>query len=294
MAMKPVYYLINETVADEETVYKHHQILHEDKVTAGGSTLWTLTFKQVLQTFGAKNRNWNGRVYTANIVWGAIQNNPLIQYNLHHPSGRSQWIGEYGHPEIAAGSNNNLTRQMTISPPLAAWVLANPKLEGDMLVCEATTLAGGYGDMVRDRALTGTVPQASARAIGGVDAKGNVLPSYTLVTYDCVFNCSHKLAVAEPGTYTPNMFNVPVGNSMSESAVAYDFRNDQSFKDFLLSESTTKDQINCICDAFDIDAHSMVIDENSVRFTVINEDGLVTIVMPIRTLVGASMYELFK
>jgi len=293
MAMKPVYYLLNETIVSEDTARRGMEIINEDVITLeNGLKLFTITYNMVLTEFA--RRNWNGRVYGEQIFMNALDNNPLFQHDLKNNGGVGS---EYGHPSIAsskAGDQSALIRQMTIDPKLVCAMLKKYWKDGKLLKGTYTTVAGGYGDMLRDRILTGVPAMVSSRSVGGVDAKGNVLPSLQIITWDHVFRPSSQDARLIPGSLQVNEFNVPAGNTMSESALSYDFRNDPSFKDFLLSESVSKEQINTICDAFDIDAHSMVIDENSVRFTVINEDGVDTVIMPIRTLVGASMYELFK
>ena len=196
----------------------------------------TITFKQVLQDFGV--RNWNGRIYTKDLVVNAINNNPLIQHDLKSGPGVA---GEYGHPIIEKGMNE-LARQMTLFPPNCCWTWTNYRTEGNYLLADCTTLAGGYGDMVMNRVLTGYPAQASSRAIGGVDKNGNVLAGYTPITFDCVIRPSHKTAYMDASTVKPNLFTIPTGqqNTMTEAAVKYDFTEDPSFTNlyFLLSIDT--------------------------------------------------------
>ena len=176
MTQKAEYYLINESHVDPDTALKHREILHENIVTTpNGNKLMTVTFKQVLQDFGV--RNWNGRIYDKDIVMKAITSNPLLQWDFEHHS----LCGEAGHPLIEKGMNE-LARQMTVDPKLSCWQIERPWTEGNLLMSECTTLAGGYGDMVMNRILTGYPAQASSRAIGGVDKQGHVMVGYNIIT----------------------------------------------------------------------------------------------------------------
>lgn len=301
MIEKVQYYLINETCVDEETAMKHRQILHENVTKACGNKLFTLTFKQVLQSFcnsDASGRlsgptNWNGRRYSEPIVMKGIDNNPLIQHDLKMHT----WTGEYGHPIIEKGMNE-LTRQMTIFPPNACWTIDKYWVENKLLMGECTTLAGGYGDMVRDRILTNYPAMASSRAIGGCDKNGNVLPGYMPITFDCVIRPSHKEAYEVKDSEKVNTFPIVTGqqNTMTESAIAFDVVNGSEFKNFLLSESASKQQINMLCDTLRLDYDSMTINENSVTFTSMDENTLERhkVVIPLRQLVNAEYYNLFK
>jgi len=284
---KVEYYLLNETLVDEETNAKHHKILSENVVEHGGRKILTLTFQQVLQS--ANVRNWNGRIYGDQDIMRSIETNPLIQHDLK----MGTWGGEYGHPQIEKGQNE-LARQMTLWPPAVCWIVKKPHMEGNLLIGECTTTAGGYGDMVRDRILSGVPAMASSRAIGGVDKSGKVLPGYTLCYIDCVFRPSHKEAYMKEGSVKFNNFNVPSGNTMSESAVRLDVANDPSFKDFLLSESVSKEKISMVCDSLNLDYDSMVISENALKITRVIGDTKQTVVMPLNKLIGAEYYRLFQ
>ena len=117
MAIRPDYYILNQTLVDPDVAMKHREIISEDAVsTPTGCRLFTVTFKQVLQDFGV--RNWNGRNYSDKIVMNALNSNPLIQHDLK----MGTWTGEYGHPLIEKGMNE-LARQMTIFPPNACWTI---------------------------------------------------------------------------------------------------------------------------------------------------------------------------
>lgn len=283
------YYFLNQTMVDPELAMKKREIISENVIDTPSGKLFTLTFKQVLQSFQV--RNWNGRIYTRDIVMKALDNNPLVQNDIK----MGTWSGEYGHPIIEKGMNE-LARQMTIFPPNACWTINKYWEEGNLLMGECTTLAGGYGDIVRDRIITNYPAMASSRAVGGVDKNGQVLPGYTVVTFDCVIRPSHKEAYQVKGTEKTNMFAIPTGqqNTMSEAAVQYDFTKDPSFKDFLLSESVSKQQISMLCDTLKLDYDSMVITENSVKIS--RTDGLneSTVVIPLNRLIGAEYYNLFN
>lgn len=288
MLSQSKYYILNETLVDPDVALKHREILSENVVNVGGRQLLTITFKQVLQDFA---RNWNGRIYRAQNIMNAITRNPLIQHDLK----MNTWSGEYGHPLITKNDKKgiDLTRQFTIFPPNACWTIANPRIEGDYLVGECTTLAGGYGDMVRDRVLTNFPAQASSRAIGGVDRNGEVTPDYTLITYDCVIRPSHKTAYMDTNTVKFNQFQIPTGQSMTECVAPYDFTNDPSFSNFLLSESSSKEQIEMLCETFHLDVDSMVVGKKNVSFRSVNENGVQTIIIPLNRLVNVEYYNLF-
>lgn len=285
---KVTYFILNETSVDEDIYMKNRKILHENVFGDGVNKLFTLTFKQVLQSFG--NRNWNGRIYTENVVMNALNNNPLVQNDIKNDT----WCGEFGHPIIEKGVNE-LARQMTIFPPNACWRIHKYYTEGNLLIGECTTLAGGYGDILRDRILTGLPSMASSRAIGGVDARGNVLPGYQIITFDSVIRPSHKEAYQVSGSNQLNAFPIKTDlqNTMTESAIPVDIINDKSFADFILSESATKQQISMLCDTFKLDYDSMTINESAIKFTSMNNDEKTTVTIPLRQFVNAEYYNLF-
>lgn len=291
MAIRPDYYILNQTLVDPDVAMKHREIISESAIDSpNGCRLFTVTFKQVLQDFGV--RNWNGRNYSDKIVMNALNSNPLIQHDLK----MGTWTGEYGHPLIDKGMNE-LARQMTIFPPNACWTINKYWQEGNLLMGECTTLAGGYGDMVRDRILTKYPAMASSRAIGGTDKNGNVLPGYTPITFDCVIRPSHKVAYQVKGSEVMNEFPIttPTKNTMSESVIMINPEHSEALKQFLLDESATRAQICTVCGALGFNADSMVIEENAVKISRMNEDGsMETLIMPLQKLVNASYYNLFK
>ena len=287
------YYFINETVVDPDDVLKNAEVLRENTITLNGRELTTVTYRQVLQSFGV--RNWNGRVYKMENTLKSLDTNPLIQHDLKMHT----WTAEYGHPMIEKGQNE-LARQMTIDPTKACNTIDKYWTEGNMLLGECTTLAGGWGDVVMQRCLTGYPPMASSRAIGGVDAKGNVLPGYTIITFDTVIRPSHKEAYEVKGSEHVNSFNggtpvAPMGNTMTESVVAFDFegKDVESFKSFLLSESTSKESLNILCETLGLDYSSMEIKGNMVTLNKINENSICTIQIPLRHLINAEYFNLF-
>lgn len=280
------YFILHETTVDEDLAMEKRRILKENVVQTNGVNLFTVTYQQVLQDFGV--RNWNGRTYKRDIVMNAINRNPIIQHDVK----MGTWCGEYGHPQIEKGTKE-LERQMTIYPPLACNTINRYWEEGNLLMGECTTLADGMGEMLRDRILTGFPAMASSRAIGGVDKNGNVLPGYTVITFDSVIRPSHKTAYQVNGSTKVNNFNIPSGQTMSESATNIDITQSQSFSDFILSENSSKQQINMLCDTFHLDYDSMVISENAIKFSRFDGHEKTTVVMPIRQLINAEYYNLF-
>lgn len=281
-------YMFNETVVDPDLAMEKREILHENTFDNNGIKLFTLTFKQVLQDFGV--RNWNGRNYSDTIVMNGLDKNPMIQHDIKMHT----WSGEYGHPIIEKGMNE-LARQMTIFPPNICWTIDKYWKEGNLLMAECTTVSGGYGDLVRDRILTGYPAQASSRAIGGCDKQGMVLPGYMPITFDCVVRPSHKIAYMVKDSERINEFPINTGtqNTMAESATTFDYTS-ESFKNFLLSENSTKQQIGMLCDSMHLDYDTMTLTENCIVFQSIGDKGLSTVKIPIRQMVQAEYYNLFK
>lgn len=137
------YYLIQNTLVDPDLANAKRKIIQENVVEHEGRRLFTLTYQQVLQDFGV--RNWNGRIYSKDIVMKAIDGNPLIQYDIK----MGTWTAEYGHPQIEKGQNE-LARQMTILPLYACNTINRYWVDGNLLMGECTTLAGGTGIEIKE------------------------------------------------------------------------------------------------------------------------------------------------
>lgn len=288
------YYFLNETLVDPDDLKRGFEPISENTVEVNGEKLTTLTYNQVLQSFGV--RNWNGRVYKKENTMKSLNSNPLIQYDLK----MGTWTAEYGHPSIE-NVKNELARQMTIDPIKACNTIDKYWEDGNILMGQCTTLAGGWGDVVMKRCLTGYPPMASSRAIGGVDSNGNVLPGYTIVTFDTVIRPSHKEAYAVKGSEHTNNFGItntltPVGNSMTESVTQFDFtdKDSESFKNFLLAESSSKESIHILCETLGLDYNTMQITDHYVEMQKIDEGYNCTIKIPLRNLINAEYFNLFQ
>ena len=285
------YLAINETFVDEETAAANSGILNENAVDGPNGKLFTLTFKVVLSEYGKKN--WNGRTYTRDVLWNAIEKNPLFQNDIKHKA-----LGmEIQHPQVEKGVND-LSRQLTISPIYVASTLDRYWEEGNLLMGECTTVVGGWGDILRDRILTGIPPMVSSRSVGGVDNKGYVLPNLSVVTWDNCWRPSCQLAYGVPGSTKLNTFSIPSGTTvsaipMTESATFVVNMNDDSFRDFLLTEAVSREKISIVCDAMNLDYDSMVLTENSLQISKISGNERTTVYMPLNKLVGANAYRLF-
>ena len=158
---------------------------------------------------------------------------------------------------------------------------------------ECTTLADGYGEMLRDRILTNYPAMASSRAIGGMDKNGKVLPGYTIVTFDTVIRPSHKEAYQVPNSERVNTFSAAPGNTMMESTYVVDVTKDPSFASFLLSESSSKQQIDILCEALGLDYSSLQIDGKNAKMQRITESSVDTVIIPLSTLINTSYYNIF-
>ena len=281
------YCVLHETLVDPELAMEKRKVISENVITApDGKKLFTLTYNQVLQSFGV--RNWNGRIYEKENTMHALDSNPLIQNDIKMRT----WTAEYGHPIIEKGQNE-LARQMTVFPPNACNTINKYWLEGNLLMGECTTLADGYGEMLRDRILTNYPAMASSRAIGGMDKNGKVLPGYTIVTFDTVIRPSHKEAYQVPNSERVNTFSAAPGNTMMESTYVVDVTKDPSFASFLLSESSSKQQIDILCEALGLDYSSLQIDGKNAKMQRITESSVDTVIIPLSTLINTSYYNIF-
>lgn len=280
------YYCLNETCVSEDVAKKHLKVLDESTITVGDKKYITLTYEQCLQSFGMPN--WNTRTYDAGDTIKALDGNPLIQWDIKNNS----WTSEYGHPILEKGKNE-LQRQMTILPEKACNTINKYWLNGNLLMGECTTLYGGWGEVLMGRILTKYPAMSSSRAVGGVDSRGRVLPGYTIVTFDTVIRPSHKEAYAVKGSEMVNDFEVPKGNTMNECVVKITPETDESFKNFVLSESSQK--IEMVLDTMKLDYSSISIDNNNIRIKKINEDActISTILIPLKKVVSREYHNLF-
>lgn len=278
------YYCLNETCVNEDIAKKHLKILDESTVKVGDKKYTTLTYEQCLQSFGSAN--WNTRIYDANDTIKSMDSNPLIQWDIKN----GNWTSEYGHPILEKGKNE-LQRQMTILPDKACNTINKYWLNGNLLMGESTTLYGGWGEVLMGRILTNYPAMASSRAIGGVDSRGRVLPGYTIVTFDTVIRPSHKEAYGVKGSEKINAFDTPNGNSMNECAMKINPQTDESFKNFVLSESSEK--IEMVLDTMGLDYNSISIDKNHIKIKKINENTVSTILIPLKQVVSREYHNLF-
>ena len=292
------YLMINESLVDPDFAQSNTHVIRENAFETPVGKLLTVTFDIPVTVFGKKN--FNGRVYDHDIVMNAWDKNTLLQNDLKGSpgngpqNGKSRLCGEYSHPEIQPGAaNGGLARQMTINPQFASHTIDKYWEKDNVLYNQWTTLAGGYGDMMRDRIFTGFPAMASTRSVGGVDARGHVMPNLVLITVDGVIRPSEGSAVMLGGTTKVNNFTIPAGQSMTESAVPIDVQS-EGFKDFLLSEAVSRDKIAVVCDAMKLDYDSMVITESALQISRIDGNQRTTVVMPLNKLVGANAYRLWN
>lgn len=294
------YYMLNETMVDPEVNSSQFQIVDESAVPGTNGNLTTVTYDCILTEFGRKN--WNGRIYDHDPFMKAINNNALFQNDLKNNGGVGS---EMSHPTINQGEpNNGLARQMTIDPTRLCALLKKYWEDGKYLKGTFTTVVGGWGDVLRDRILTGIPAMVSSRSIGGVDASGHVLPNLIIICWDHVLRMSSQDARMIPGTVKINNYAlpsavaqqvisaVPTGSSMTESAVPIDMMSDD-FKSFLLSESVSREKIEVLCDTMKLDYDSMVLTENSLQISRIDGNERTTVYMPLNKLIGANAYRLF-
>lgn len=281
---KFAYYCISETCVDEDVAKKHLKVVNESQVTVAGKKYTTLTYEQCLQSFGKPN--WNGRDYDINDTLKALDTNQLVQYDIS----QGTWTAEYGHPLLEKGKNE-LQRQMTILPERACNTINKYWTKSNLLMGESTTLYGGWGEVLMGRILTNYPAMASSRAVGGVDSRGRVLPGYTIVTFDTVIRPSHKEAYAVKGSEKINDFSVPAGNTINEAYTKIDVANDESFKNFVLTEAAEK--VEMVFDTLGLDYNSLSIDNNNIKIQKINENTVDTIYIPLKKIVSMEYHNLF-
>ena len=280
------YYYLNQTCVDEDTARKHLAPIGESVVSIGGKDYTTLTYKQVLQSFG--QQNWNGRTYVLQDTVNALNSNPLIQHDIANKS----WAVEYGHPILEKGMNE-LQRQMTILPERSCNTINKYWTEGNLLMGESTTLYGGWGEVLMGRILTKFPAMASSRAVGGMDKNGRVLPGYTIVTFDTVIRPSHKEAYHINKSEIVNSFAAPVGNTMSECVMKLDIAKDEAFKNFVLSESAGSGRVERVLETLGLDYSSIAIDGKNLKIKKINESSINTVFIPLRKIVSMEYHNLF-
>lgn len=301
------YLMLNECTIDEDIARENMHILCENVYpTPDGGKLYTVTYDQVLTEFGRKN--FNGRIYDKDPFMQSLRGNVLINQDIEKNGGLPS---EYGHPQISDGQgsaggsqSNSLARQLTLDPTMVCSMLKKYWDDRNFLKGTYETIVGGYGDILRDRIITGIPALVSSRSVGGVDARGHVLPNILIVTFDHVFRCSSQNARQLAGTLRVNGYSIPaatakrvidstpMGQSMSESAIGIDVMSD-SFKDFLLTESVSRDRISVVCDTMGLDYDSMVLTENTLQISRIDGNERTTVYMPLNKLVGANAYRLF-
>lgn len=284
------YFMINESPLSQEINSEYFKIVNEDVVSGvGGNKIHVMHYNCILTELDRKN--WNGRTYNESFCT-ALDNNALFQNDLKNNGGVGS---EISHPIINGSDPSSLARQMTILTERVCSMLKkywrDPK-NRKILIGEFMTVPGQYGDMIRDRMIVGIPAMVSSRSVGGVDAKGNVLPTVVTVTWDHCMRMSSQDARSIPGTARIQEFSTAdFGNGINECAVQIDYNN--GLKDFLLSESVSRDKIYRVCEAMDLDFDSMFISENALHIERINETTKTEIVMPLNKLVGHEMYNLW-
>jgi len=289
------YLFLSEAVVDPDLNRSKHKIINENVSIEGGEKVTTITYDTVLQscsTEDIKIINRNGRDYPLNVVWNHIQKNALVQHDLKMGTLK----GEYGHPNLGTLINkqDRMVRQLTIDPKLTCKRIEKMWVESNLIMGRCTTLPDAWGETLKKRIIAGNPPMASARALGGTDSRGRLIPStYNYITTDSVERPGHMDAYAIMDSVKLKEHSAS-GNTMNECVVAFD-PTSPAFANFVLSESINKQRLDMFCDALGYDYNSMIINENGLSMQRISPDGLnvETIVIPMKKLIGMEYHQLF-
>lgn len=154
--------------------------------------MFMVTYTQCLQSFDVLNRNQ--RYYDKDNVWDCIAHSEKIQSQLAH----NGWFSELDHP-MAKYADKKLSPERIQNPEFreSCCVIKNPRLEGNLLMAEMTTLPNKLGtDLAKMIVGVNYRPMASCRAIANMQSKNGKPYVFVkrLITYDTVNYASHREA----------------------------------------------------------------------------------------------------
>lgn len=270
-------YIMCECVTNPDDI--HTDIINESTSTdnSTGNKLPTVTLDTNLQSFEV--RNWNDRIYGAQLVMDSLDKDGMIQNDIK----RGQWVGEYGHPLDA-----DAKRQMTLYPPNCSHRILKYRREGNLLKGIVQTLLTDVGIAMANNCKLGMPAAFSLRSLGSVDlATRRVKAPLKIITYDSVIRPSHIEAYQN--------------QILSESAMPEQFLNEsalfapisESMEDILGYVKEKSTNLSIVADMFKLDELNCVLTENASRLNVfIDEDTKVSV--PIESAINMQYSDLLS
>lgn len=238
-----------------ENSTEHNEISNVDVVKNNG--LFFVRFDTVLQSLNVENRN--RRWYAADAIMKAL-GSEKIQELIR----QGRFEGEAGHP-----ITDNIARVSTVDPARTCHKITKFWLDGNLLKGTIETLDDGMlGTKLTKRILQSGTGSASfsLRALARLDKSKGV--SYVrqephIVTFDEVQLPSHKEAYGILGTEKKIIKDIYGKEITMESGSIAITAND--VKSYVMEKS---ENLNIICESFNINPDSIKIMENGRRLSV--------------------------
>lgn len=247
------------------------EIIHENKSSNG--ELNFLRFRQILQSFGHRNRN--RRLWLAEHIRESLKNPWVVQ----HLQSKGGLPGENGHPVcMVDNAKLSMERLVTIDPNNICLLLKDYEFKGDELLygtIETIDDGNGPGNRLMRNILQGIEPAVSCRSLvpqkKNPDGSTDVIGPGRLICYDRVFVPSHEEAFRDESVEVTSVTKTNKFTPAYESMITED--------DFTGWAYQNSDNVKSILDGLMPAMESASIDLKSEMFSVgINstpdEDGM--------------------
>jgi hypothetical protein len=240
------------------------EIVHESKGSNG--ELNFLRFRQILQSFGHRNRN--KRLWLASHIRDSLTN-PWVVQQLRDKGGLP---GENGHP-LAPADNMKLSmeRLLTIDPNNICLLLKDYDFKGEDLLygtIETIDDGNGPGNRFMRNILQGIEPAVSCRSLvpqkKNPDGTTDVVGPGRLICYDRVFIPSHEEAFRDTNVEIESVTKKNGFKATYESVIT-----DDDFTGFAIESS---DNAKFILDGLRPALESASIDMNGVLSIGLNSE----------------------
>lgn len=236
------------------------EIVHEGKGSNG--ELNFLRFRQVLQSFGHRNRN--KRLWLASHIRDSLLN-PWVQQHLKDKGGLP---GENGHPiSPIADAKISMERLVTIDPNNICLLLKDYEFQGEDLLfgtIETIDDGNGPGNRLMRNILQGMEPAVSCRSLvpqkKNPDGTTDVVGPGRLICYDRVFVPSHEEAFRDE--------SVPISNVVKENNLKAAYESMITDSDFTNWAVEVSDSAKYILDGLTPALESAAIDVKSEMISV--------------------------
>lgn len=244
--MGMVYISESGSIMDDQKLASNVQTFNQNGI-------FYVTFDTNLQSFGDMNRN--KRSYMLDNVWDCLQQEK-IQCLLRDGC----WFGEFDHPTPEyQGQKLSPERIQNVPPKYRTFKIMKPRKAGNILQGTIQTAQTDLGIGMGKEILCGWIPSFSLRAIASLKMINGkpVVVVRRVITYDCVWYPSHKVAHA----ITPAVPHVKKINAVTESAEDVIHRGMDTviipLKEIL--ESVGKNDVNTqvILESFDLPMESL-------------------------------------